>query len=57
MEFFGILKNNYKFLLANNEKKFKITIIGKGEIKDVPYWMKDYFVVKGRLSFRKMYDF
>ena len=45
-----------KDLVLNNEKKFRITIIGKGEIKDVPYWMKDYFVVKGRLSFRKMYD-
>lgn len=45
-----------KDLVLNNEKKFKITIIGKGEIKDVPYWMKDYFVVKGRLPFRKMYD-
>ena len=35
---------------------FKITVIGKGEIKNIPEEIRKYFDIKGRLNFDKMYD-
>lgn len=35
---------------------FKITVIGKGSLKNVPKEIRKYFDIKGRLSFNKMYD-
>ena len=35
---------------------FKITVIGKGEIKNIPEKIRKYFDIKGRLNFDKMYD-
>lgn len=37
-------------------KNFKITVIGKGDIKDLPKQLQPYFNIKGRLNFDKMYD-
>ena len=35
---------------------FKITVIGKGHIKNIPANIRKFFDMKGRLSFTKMYD-
>ena len=35
---------------------FKISVIGKGEIKNIPEKIRKYFDIKGRLNFDKMYD-
>ena len=35
---------------------FKITVVGKGTIKDIPKEIRKYFDIKGRLPFNKMYE-
>ena len=35
---------------------FKVTVIGKGEIKNIPEEIRKYFDIKGRLNFDRMYD-
>lgn len=35
---------------------FKVTVIGKGHIKNIPSDIKKYFDFKGRLSFKRMYE-
>jgi len=35
---------------------FKITVIGKGHINNIPKDLRKYFDIKGRLPFSKMYD-
>lgn len=35
---------------------FKVTVVGKGKIKDIPKEIQKYFVMKGRLPFNKMYE-
>lgn len=35
---------------------FKITVIGKGHIKNIPSEIRKYFEIKGRLPFNKMYE-
>lgn len=35
---------------------FKITVVGKGKIKDIPKEIQKYFDMKGRLPFNKMYE-
>ena len=35
---------------------FKVTVVGKGKIKDIPKEIQKYFVIKGRLPFSKMYE-
>ena len=37
-------------------KNFKITVIGKGHLKKLPKELQQYFDIKGRLPFNKMYD-
>lgn len=37
-------------------KNFKVTVVGKGKIKDIPKEIQKYFVMKGRLPFNKMYE-
>ncbi|MCQ2753436.1 MAG: hypothetical protein MJ231_00120 [bacterium] len=37
-------------------ENFKITVIGKGHLKNIPKEIQKYFDIKGRLSFSKMYD-
>ncbi len=34
---------------------FKVTVVGKGKIKDIPKEIRKYFDIKGRLPFDKMY--
>ena len=35
---------------------FKVTVVGKGKIKDIPREIRKYFDMKGRLPFKKMYE-
>ena len=35
---------------------FKVTVVGKGHIKDLPKELRKYFDIKGRLDFKDMYD-
>ena len=35
---------------------FKVTVVGKGKIKDIPKEIQKYFIMKGRLPFNKMYE-
>lgn len=35
---------------------FKVTVVGKGKIKDIPKEIQKYFDMKGRLPFNKMYE-
>ncbi len=37
-------------------KNFKVTVVGKGSIKHIPREIRQYFDVKGRLSFKRMYE-
>lgn len=39
-----------------NITNFKITVIGKGHIKNIPKEIRQYFDMKGRLPFNKMYE-
>lgn len=43
-------------LNANGVTNFKVTVIGKGHIKNIPSEIRKYFDFKGRLPFNKMYD-
>ena len=51
-----LLTNAAKELLAKGITNFKITVIGKGNIKDLPPQLQVFFEIKGRLDFDKMYD-
>ena len=51
-----LLINAAKELLDNGITNFKITIIGKGNIKDLPAQLQSFFDIKGRLDFDQMYD-
>lgn len=54
-------KNNSTIINAAYElhnkgiRNFKITVVGKGKIKDIPKEIRKYFDMKGRLPFREMY--
>lgn len=43
-------------LLANNYHNFKITVVGRGKIKDIPKAYRRYIDIKGYLDFPKMYQ-
>ncbi len=43
-------------LVNKNITNFKITIVGKGNLKHLPKQLRKYFDIKGRLPFNKMYD-
>ncbi|MFV9931225.1 MAG: hypothetical protein AB8V03_05850 [Francisella endosymbiont of Hyalomma asiaticum] len=51
-----LLINAAKELLDNGITNFKITVIGKGNIKDLPAQLQSFFYIKGRLDFNQMYD-
>lgn len=51
-----LLTNAAKELLDKGITNFKITVIGKGNIKDLPVQLQGFFDIKGRLDFDKMYD-
>ena len=37
-------------------RNFKITVVGKGSIKHIPKEIRKFFDVRGRLSFKRMYE-
>lgn len=37
-------------------ENFKVTIVGKGTLKDLPSHLRKYFDIKGHLGFKKMYE-
>ena len=37
-------------------KNFKVTVVGKGDLKGIPKEIRKYFDIKGRLSFKNMYE-
>jgi len=55
-------KNNSTIINAVEElhnkgiTNFKVTVVGKGKIKDIPKNIQKYFDIKGRLPFNKMYE-
>ncbi|MBQ8635885.1 hypothetical protein IJ425_07015 [bacterium] len=55
-------KNNSTIINAVQElhnkgiTNFKVTVVGKGKIKDIPKEIRKYFVMMGRLPFKKMYE-
>lgn len=52
---YNILIDSVQELLLNNITNFKITVIGKGNILNVPENIRQYFEIKGRLSYSDMY--
>lgn len=51
-----LLVNAAQELLIKKITDFKIVVIGKGDISDLPKDLQPYFEIKGRLNFDKMYD-
>ena len=45
-----------KKLVDDGITDFKVTVIGKGELKDLPAELHRFFDIRGRLSFAKMYE-
>jgi len=45
-----------KNLHSKGITNFKVTVVGKGELKHLPKEIHKYFDIKGRLAFDKMYD-
>lgn len=43
-------------LIKDGYKNFKVTVIGKGDLNSFPNELKDFVDIKGRLSFKDMYD-
>lgn len=51
-----LIVNAVKSLHDKGYKNFKITVIGKGKLKYLPKEIRQYFDIKGRLPFDKMYE-
>lgn len=51
----GTIINAVQELHNKGITNFKVTVVGKGKIKDIPKEVRKYFDIKGRLPFNKMY--
>ncbi len=51
-----LIVDSVKILHKQGIKNFKITVIGKGKLNHLPKEIRQYFDIKGRLPFDKMYD-
>ena len=51
-----LIINSVKVLHEQGYRNFKVTVIGKGNLKGLPAELHPYFDIKGRLPFDKMYD-
>ena len=51
-----LIINSFMELLNSGYKNFKVTVIGKGNLKHLPESLRPFFDIKGRLPFSKMYD-
>ena len=52
----SLIIDSVQKLLDKGYKNFKITVVGKGHLDDLPLDLRQYFDIKGRLSFNKMYE-
>lgn len=50
-----LMIDTVKSLHEKGFRNFKITVIGKGKLKHLPKEIRQYFDIKGRLPFNKMY--
>ena len=50
-----LLINSVKKLSKHTEN-FKITVVGRGSIKNIPFSLRKYFEIKGQLPFPNMYE-
>ena len=51
-----LIINAAKELHEKGIRNFKITVVGKGHVKKLPKELQQYFDIKGRLTFDKMYN-
>ena len=52
----NIIVNAVKKLHEKGITNFKVTVVGKGHIRDLPKELRKYFDIKGRLGFKDMYN-
>jgi len=52
----ALLVNTIKNLIKSNYKDFKITVIGKGSLRDVPEAITEYIDIKGQVDFETLYN-
>lgn len=52
----NVVINAFSKLLEEGYSNFKLTVVGKGSLKNVPKELRKYIDLKGRLPFDKMYD-
>lgn len=52
----SILIDAVKYLVEQGETNFKIVVIGKGELSNIPEDLQSYFEFTGRLTYPDMYD-
>ncbi len=52
----SLMINSFQKLLDRGYKNFKVTVVGKGHLDDLPAELRQYFDIKGRLPFDKMYE-
>jgi hypothetical protein len=52
---YNLLISTIQELINKDITNFKITIVGKGKISDIPSEIQSYFNIKGRLSYPDMY--
>ena len=53
---YGLLISAVNQLLNEKISDFRITVIGKGNLSDIPENIRSYFDIKGRLSYSAMYQ-
>ena len=51
-----VFVNSAQKLIQNGITNFKITVVGKGKIEDLPKEVAPYFDIKGRLPFDRMFE-
>ena len=52
----NVVLNAFEEIVNKGYSNFKLTVIGKGNLKHVPKTIRKYIDLKGRLPFDKMYD-
>lgn len=52
----SLILKSVEDLYNKGYKDFKITVVGKGHLKDLPEKLRPFIDIKGRLPFDKMYD-
>ena len=51
-----LIINSVEKLYEAGYENFKVTVIGKGNLKNIPSKIRRFFDIKGRMPFNKMYD-